>query len=870
MHRALRLASVARHLCRVSISVAPRASLPRLASAAALLSRSLPQRRRMSSAAAAAESSPDSAPAAATDAVAPAAADPAAVFPHHHCRLIGLAGWDSGVKIERRLLAAGIRFLGVDKKRGDREVTAEVYFADEQTMREEIAKMETMRAEPQKEQMQKFEAAKHKRKAEEALDTAAAAAGAAASADAKPAPPPPQGRQLFKPRFPLTTLHPAPWTRPAEVGAAPGDAAHRGGERSEFKPRTERGGGGKRARVEVNEGEIGYVPPTPSPTAAAEGEANEAMPDAPAASSSSDSAAAAASSGRPSSPRPRSPSGRTSPSQEVEANVNDVVAPLWRKPYAEQLRLKRAEVLTLMKDTTRKWKREYGSTLQLPTEVKADPTAHEASKATLFCPLDEIVGSAVTEAYRNKCEFSIGRDSAGAVATGFQMGKFTEGEVRVEHVDSVPFVPTIAKSIVRTFNTFAALMASKDKAWGPYDKRDHSGFWRMMCVRNSQETKQVMMLIQVDPKARTAEQMAELRAELLAYFKREIIEDPSWSPRNDGYSLRAIQFQCYSGVSNAAPEHTPIELLYGESASITEHLMGLQFRVSQQAFFQINVQQTAVLYKLAADLAQLPAVDATPAEKSRHVLLDVCCGTGTIGLSLANRVGKVVGLEMSAAATDDAKFNAKLNGITNAHYYVGKAEDTLGTALAEHVNVVPPGLSQAAAAAALAASDMEVTAILDPPRSGVHADVLRLLRRCPKINRIVYVSCNPRSLMDNLQRLVQPASKTYAGVAFVAKRAVPVDMFPHANVEHCEMVVLLEREKPKPSPAARWKQPTKQFAHQMKQPQPQTQNSSSSSTGTEATAPASSSDSAAAPTAAPPAAAASATEAAISESPASS
>jgi tRNA (uracil-5-)-methyltransferase len=415
-----------------------------------------------------------------------------------------------------------------------------------------------------------------------------------------------------------------------------------------------------------------------------------------------------------------------------------------------------------MRQTTRAWRREYKNMITLATEC-ADPS--QPDKPSLFCPLEPIVGSAVTTAYRNKSEFSVGYNAEMKPAVGFLMGKFIEGTVTVESIAEVPHVPDIAKALVACLGSFVS--ASAGDGLLPYNKHGHSGFWRMLSVRNSAATRQCMCLVQVDPKERTAEQMDAFRAQLLQHFRTTIIDNEEWAAANGGYRLVALQLQLYSGVSNAAPEGTPIELLHGAEACIHESLMGLDFRVSQSAFFQINVAQTEVLYNIAARFAALPAVDAPPSVKAQHVLLDVCCGTGTIGQSLANRVGKVIGLEMSGAAVEDAKANAKANQISNAFYYTGKAEETLSLALAEHVATLPA-----------ADSSVSVTAIVDPPRSGLHADVIRLLRRCPRIQRVVYVSCNPRSLMDNLQRFLQPTSKTYQGPPFTAVKAVPVDMFP--------------------------------------------------------------------------------------------
>lgn len=664
-----------------------------------------------------------------------AAAADTTMEPVFSCTIYGLSGWENAAKVERRLRDHGIAFKDVYKRKGVRDDTGTIYFESEQQMTEQMTKMAAIREVP---------TVKPTASANSDATASTDAADAAASTDATTAPV--LTRHLFKVRAPV-------------VGTR-----KRVARPSSPRPNKREFRSAKRAKVELKEGEVGYAEAAEEARSASEGEVDD------------------------------EPTGRTSPLL-VERTINDVVAPLWRKPYPEQLVIKRTEVKDLMQQTTRNWQREYGKALQFPhgsTELKSN-----GKPAPLFVKLEEIVGSPVTDAYRNKCEFSVGLNSKNAPAIGHLMGKYTEGTVTVESIADVPHVPTIAKSLSATLLEFIETYSADYK---PYDKRDHTGFWRLVVVRNSQETKQTMLLVQVCPKEKTDEQMAEFRQRLVAHFESRIINNPEWRAANEEYDLKSLQLQLYDGVSNAAPESTPIELLYGKEACITERLMGLDFRVSQAAFFQINVPQTNVLYSIAADFASLPAVDAPQSAKDKTTLLDVCCGTGTIGLSLANRVGKIVGLELSASAVEDAKFNATANGIKNAYYYVGKAEDTLSAALADHVNSLT----------AAEQADHIVTAIVDPPRSGLHADVVRLLRRCPRIDRIVYVSCNPKTLMENLQRFVQPTSKRWVGAPFTAVKAVPVDMFPHTT--HCEMVVLLERPRQK---IDKFKVPTKQFAHQM-------------------------------------------------------
>jgi tRNA (uracil-5-)-methyltransferase len=162
-----------------------------------------------------------------------------------------------------------------------------------------------------------------------------------------------------------------------------------------------------------------------------------------------------------------------------------------------------------------------------------------------------------------------------------------------------------------------------------------------------------------------------------------------------------------------------------------------------------------------------------PAHADKTLLLDICCGTGTIGLIMSDNVQRVVGLELVPAAIEDAKANAELNSVTKASFVCGKAESTLGKVIHEHRDQM----------------DFAV-GIVDPPRSGLHNDVLTALR-ASSLKRIVYVSCNATTLADNVARLAGPTTAKYKGAPFIPVVGVAVDMFPHTP--HCEVVMMLER-----------------------------------------------------------------------------
>lgn len=196
---------------------------------------------------------------------------------------------------------------------------------------------------------------------------------------------------------------------------------------------------------------------------------------------------------------------------------------------------------------------------------------------------------------------------------------------------------------------------------------------------------------------------------------------------------------------------------------IHEELLGLKFRISPHSFFQTNTPAAEILYSAVGEWAQLDQ-DST--------VLDVCCGTGTIGISLAKRVKKVIGIELCQEAVKDAEANAKANGLTNVEFHCGKAEDVFPTILNA---VVSPN----------------VTAIVDPPRAGLHSKVILAIRKAEHLKRLVYVACNAKAAMNNFIDLCRAPSNRVRGAAFRPVRAMAVDLFPQTM--HCETILLFER-----------------------------------------------------------------------------
>lgn len=189
-----------------------------------------------------------------------------------------------------------------------------------------------------------------------------------------------------------------------------------------------------------------------------------------------------------------------------------------------------------------------------------------------------------------------------------------------------------------------------------------------------------------------------------------------------------------------------------------------------------------MLYQLAVDKIREVAGDP-----KNTLLFDVCCGTGTIGLTCLKEgaVCKVVGVDISGPAIEDAKKNAELNGYTTTGEENDKQITRFVASRAEYVLHKEIGKAKEN-------RDMKFVAVVDPARDGLHADVVKTLRANERINRIVYVSCNPTgSLVQDAALLCQPPTKKYTGRPFRVTSACPVDMFP--LTDHCELVMVFDR-----------------------------------------------------------------------------
>ena len=353
-------------------------------------------------------------------------------------------------------------------------------------------------------------------------------------------------------------------------------------------------------------------------------------------------------------------------------------------------------------------------------------------------PISPILGSKHVYEYRNKLEFSCAdrkwlswdaiRAAGGldkidnSYGLGFHIPNCFDKVLDIETCRLMPDINNRIRNGVRTF--------AREHGLTFYNEHTHQGQLRTLILRTNHRG-EIMLIVSF------GEKVAEPCLALLEWLHQEFPEI---------ISLLYVE----NLKMNDTIADQQIHVFFGQD-HIIEQMEGLQFKVGPKSFYQTNTEQAYELYKVARDFAALTG---------NELVYDLYTGTGTIANFVARQARQVIGIEYVPEAIEDAKVNSEINGITNTLFFAGDMKDVLNDAfLNEHGR-----------------PDIFIT---DPPRAGMHEDVIAtILRAEPK--RIVYVSCNPATQARDLAML----DATYR-----VDRVQPVDMFPHT--QHVENVVLL-------------------------------------------------------------------------------
>lgn len=335
----------------------------------------------------------------------------------------------------------------------------------------------------------------------------------------------------------------------------------------------------------------------------------------------------------------------------------------------------------------------------------------------------QITGSESIYGYRNKVQFPVQVQNGKAVAGFYKAGSHT-----VIPITDCKIQPGVAKTIR------AAVLSWMEKENVPaYDERTHTGLVRHIYLRYGAKSGQTLVCTVAN-----CEALPKKKA-----LVREILAADA--------NVTGIVVNYNTKKSNVILGER-FETLYGEGY-LEDMLLGLTFRLSPAAFYQVNHDQAERLYEKAIEFARFTGEETA---------LDLYCGSGTITLCLARHVKTVYGVEIVDAAIRDAKENARRNGVSNAKFFCADA-------------------GQAAIQFARDGVKPDVI-VVDPPRKGVSEDVIEAMAQMSP-ERIVYVSCDPATLARDIARLREKG--------YEAKKAHCFDLFPRCA--HVETVALLEK-----------------------------------------------------------------------------
>lgn len=354
----------------------------------------------------------------------------------------------------------------------------------------------------------------------------------------------------------------------------------------------------------------------------------------------------------------------------------------------------------------------------------------------LLPPFQPILGAGETKYYRNKIEYTFGNKRFILKEELADENISSEQDVAGFHArglfDKVVDIETCYLQAEPTNEIRLAIKEfAKNNNWPFYDIRNHVGFLRTMQVRLC-TTGELMVNIVV---REDDEQKIKL---LMGHVKQKF---PAITTL-----LYTVNTKWNDSLHDLAPE-----VYYGKGYAI-EKLEEFQFKIGPKSFFQTNTKQAERLYRVTREFAELTG---------KETVYDLYCGTGSIGIFVSANAKKIIGVEMVAAAIEDAKENAALNNLPSAEFFAGDVIDICNDDF-------------------FAVHGKPDVIITDPPRAGMHEQLVKKILEI-SAPTVVYVSCNPATQARDLNLLDS---------AYEVTKVQPVDMFPHTH--HIENVVQLK------------------------------------------------------------------------------
>lgn len=429
---------------------------------------------------------------------------------------------------------------------------------------------------------------------------------------------------------------------------------------------------------------------------------------------------------------------RSGMGHRIFRNFHDALAtkvtPLYEIPYEDQLKVKYSRCRRILKD--------IGLMLRKSAKV-------HVGRDLLPCALEPVIASPVTQKYRNKDEFSIRHGADGNPKTvGLFLDSISENpNTQCVGADTIGIIKDSHKALAKDFENYIR-QSSLDACINFSD----GGHWRNIVVRSNMK-EELMAVVIIHPQQLSVEQKEKEQKKLKEYFL-------SLEPRK--YDLKSLYFQ-ECPHTRCTSKESPFQLLFG-NGYLYEKLNNLQFKISPESFFHTNTLAAERLMEVIFNLCQA---------SKKSVIIDICCGTGSVSLTFAPHVKKCIGIDVSSQAIEDARTSAKINNIENVEFFVGKSE-----------SLIPDILNNA--------YGEEYIAIVNASGSCLGKSAIHALRYCKYLTKVLYVSSKPNAALQDFTDLCRLAEKDYRlGKPFCPMISVPMDMLPHTN--HCLLAVLFQR-----------------------------------------------------------------------------
>lgn len=289
-------------------------------------------------------------------------------------------------------------------------------------------------------------------------------------------------------------------------------------------------------------------------------------------------------------------------SSPIKKTILEATVPLAHLPYAEQLKQKEADCIKQL--------HAYADAVKRANHhLKKSIAATKLELNGLPCIWHGFKASPRTEEYRNKNEFAIGKNADGEKIVGFRLGSYIDGTIEVGSIKDLPHVPQRTKDAADSFQTY--IRSSKYTVFSP---EFYTGQFRQFCVRLSASTGELMLIVGLHTKE-ILDELVALKADIIDYFTNR-----------EGKALNVTSIYVEEmNKREVGQQFNRMEHIHG-SKYITDCILGLKFRISAASFFQINTAAAEVLYDFAIKMGKV---------NEETSVLDICCGTGTIGLCFA-------------------------------------------------------------------------------------------------------------------------------------------------------------------------------------------------------------------------------------------